>query len=247
VVLFGIGDDGEAVGLAGTLRDARARLTDHLRDLITPSAATVIETHCYGRPALLAGAWSLLQGSLAWMSDIPRAICVGRRVVVTGMAGAGKSTFSRALSAKTGLPVIVLDACFWLPGWAKPAEAEWREKQNRLLAGEDWIADGNYHATLDLRLGRTDTVVFLDMPWRICAWRALVRGVRTRPAGFELPEGCGESRWRRLRDEWCLAWRIWQVRRSERETELTIVSQHGQHAALYVLGSKRAVREFLGL
>ena len=107
--------------------------------------------------------------------------------MVTGMAGAGKSTFSRALSAKTGLPVIVLDVHFWQPGWTEPTEAEWREKQRRLLAGDDWIADGNYHATLDLRLERADTVVFLDTRWWICAWRALVRGVRARPVGFELP------------------------------------------------------------
>ncbi|MHB1431316.1 MAG: P-loop NTPase family protein [Streptosporangiaceae bacterium] len=179
------------------------------------------------------------------MSENPRGIFAGRRVVVTGMAGAGKSTFSRALSAKTGLPVIVLDAHYWLPGWTQPTDAAWREKQKILLAGDDWIADGNYHATLDLRLGRADTVVFLDMPWWICAWRALVRGIRTRPAGFELPDACDESRLRRLRDEWCLAWRIWRDRRIERETELRILSQHGRHVAMHVLRSKRAVRQFL--
>src|SRR6516162_2435299 len=135
----------------------------------------------------------LLGGSLVGMSDIPRANSVGRRVVVTGLAGAGKSTFSRALSARTGLPVIVLDFHFWLPGWAEPTEAAWREKQKGLLAGDAWIADGNYHATLDLRLERADTVVFLDIRWWICAWRALVRGIRTRPADFELPDGCDES------------------------------------------------------
>jgi adenylate kinase family enzyme len=32
------------------------------------------------------------------------------------MAGAGKSTFARQLSAKTGLPVIHLDVYFWKPG-----------------------------------------------------------------------------------------------------------------------------------
>ena len=115
------------------------------------------------------------------MSENPRGIFAGRRVVVTGMAGAGKSTFSRALSAKTGLPLIVLDAHYWLPGWTKPTDAQWREKQRTLLADDDWIADGNYHATLDLRLARADTVVFLDTRWWICAWRVLVRGVRTRP------------------------------------------------------------------
>jgi adenylate kinase family enzyme len=181
------------------------------------------------------------------MSDIPRASSVGRRVVVTGMAGAGKSTFSRALSAKTSLPLIVLDFHFWLPGWTEPTEAEWREKQNRLLAGDDWIADGNYHGTLDLRLQRADTVVFLDTRWWICAWRALVRGVRTRPVYVELPSGCDECRLRRLRDEWWLAWHIWRVRRSERERELKIISQQGKHVAMYVLQSKRAVREFLNV
>jgi hypothetical protein len=50
---------------------------------------------------------------------------------------------------------------------------------------------------------------------------------------------------RRLRDEWCLVWRIWRVRRSEPETELKILSQHGKHAAMHVLRSKRAMREFL--
>jgi adenylate kinase family enzyme len=33
------------------------------------------------------------------------------------MAGAGKSTFSRALSAKTGLPGIHLDVHFSATGW----------------------------------------------------------------------------------------------------------------------------------
>src|SRR4051812_16812646 len=101
------------------------------------------------------------------------AISVGRRVVVTGMAGAGKSTFSRALSAKTGLPVVHLDLHFWKPGGVPAPDDEWRETQRGLLAGEEWIVDGNYHSTLDLRLQRADTVVFLDTPWWICAKRAL--------------------------------------------------------------------------
>src|SRR5579863_1579004 len=177
------------------------------------------------------------------MSEAPSAL--GRRVIVTGVAGSGKSTFSLALAARTGLPVIHLDLHFWKPGWVAPSKAEWREKQCGVLAGNAWIADGNYHATLDLRLERADTVVFLDIRWWICAWRALVRGIRTRPIDFELPNGCDESRLRRLRDEWCLVWRIWRVRRFERESELEILSQHGKHVAMYVLRSKRAMREFL--
>jgi len=54
VLLFGIGDGGETIGLTETLQDARARLTDLLRDLVTPSPQTVIDTHRYeGRNILL--------------------------------------------------------------------------------------------------------------------------------------------------------------------------------------------------
>ena len=165
------------------------------------------------------------------------ALAIGRRILATGMAGSGKSTFSRSLAAKTGLPVIHLDLHFWKPGWVAPSEPEWREKQRGLLAGEAWIADGNYHETLDLRLERADTVVFLDTPWWVCAGRAFLRGLR-KPVG-EMPEGCDDSSWRRLRDEWRLAIVIWRNRRSEPQREREIISQYGQHAVLHALGSKR--------
>jgi len=168
---------------------------------------------------------------------------IGRRVLVTGMAGSGKSTFSRSLAAKTGLPVIHLDLHFWKPGWVAPSEHEWREKQSGLLAGHEWIADGNYHETLALRLERADTVVFLDTPWWVCARRTLLRGLR-RPIS-EMPEGCADSFWRRLRDEWRLAVVIWRSRRSEPELEREIISQSGRHAVLHVLGSKQAARDFI--
>jgi adenylate kinase family enzyme len=167
---------------------------------------------------------------------------IGRRVIVTGIAGSGKSTFALALAAKTGLPVIHLDVHFWRPGWVAPSETEWREKQCDVLAGDAWIADGNYHETLALRLGRADTVVVLDMPWWLCAGRAFLRGFRM-PG--ELPEGCDYSAWLRLRDEWRLAVRIWRNRRSEPEREHEIISQHGKHVAHHVLRSKRAITEFL--
>lgn len=174
------------------------------------------------------------------MSEAPSAL--GRRVIVTGLAGSGKSTFSLALAAKTGLPVIHLDLHFWKPGWVAPPDTEWRETQRGVLAGNAWIADGNYHETLDLRLERAHTVVFLDLPWWLCAGRALMRGFRM-PG--ELPEGCDYSAWMRLRDEWRLAVLIWRNRRSDPAREHEVISQHGQHVVLHVLRSTRMVRDFL--
>ncbi len=167
---------------------------------------------------------------------------VGRRVIVTGLAGSGKSTLSKALAAKTGLPLIHLDLEFWQPGWVEPSLDEWEDAQRVALAGDAWIADGNYHETLALRLERADTVLFLDLPWWRCSARALRRGFEM---WGELPPGCEYTRWRRLRDEWKLAVRIWRENRAQPEIERQIISQHGQHVALHVFSTTREVNHFL--
>jgi hypothetical protein len=168
---------------------------------------------------------------------------IGHRVLVDGMMGSGKSTFARALAAKTGLPVIHLDVHYWQPGWVPPSDEQWRERQRALLAGEAWIIDGNYNETLALRLERAETVVFLDTPWWLCARRAFVRGLR-QPVG-EMPEGCRDSANRRLRDEWGGVGRIWRHRHSEPACARSEIERHGSHTAVHVLSSQREAREFL--
>ena len=167
---------------------------------------------------------------------------LGRRVVVTGLAGSGKSTLSVALAAKTGLPLVHLDLAFWQPGWTAPTDAHWREIQREVLSGDEWIADGNYHETLDLRLELADSIVVLDLPWWRCSARALRRGF-TMPG--ELPEGCHYSRFHRWRDEWQLAGRIWLHRHSETEHERATIDRHRSRVAVHVLRSKQEVADFL--
>jgi adenylate kinase family enzyme len=193
----------------------------------------------------IGGSMSAIARDQTWDTGAVESVVgtIGRRVLVIGMAGAGKSTFSRALSARTGLPVIHLDVHYWKPGWVKPSEREWREKQRGLLAGPAWIADGNDVETLDLRLERAETVVLLETPWWVCAGRAFLRGLR-KPVG-EMPEGCDDSATRRLRDEWGLIAVVWRHRHSEAEQARAMISQHGSQVALRVIGSRRAAKEFL--
>jgi adenylate kinase family enzyme len=167
---------------------------------------------------------------------------VGNRIVVTGMAGAGKSTFSRVLSTKTGLPVVCLDLHSWNPGWARVPEGEFLEKQRDLLAGERWIVDSN-DVDNDLLVERADTLIVLATPWWICAWRAFRRGLR-RPRDIQLPDGCDESLSQRLRDEWGIAWRNCRDRKSVRERELSLVSRCRGLLKVHVLSSKRETAGF---
>lgn len=57
-----------------------------------------------------------------------------------------------------------------------------------------WIIDGNYGATMDIRIEAADTVIFLDFPRRICLWNAAKRAIRyrgqTRP---DMGEVCPEK------------------------------------------------------
>jgi len=168
---------------------------------------------------------------------------IGNRVVVTGMAGAGKSTFSRALSTKTGLPIVHLDLHSWNPGWVPVPEGEFLQKQRALLAGERWIVDSN-DLDSDLLVERADTLVVLDTPWWLCAWRAFRRGLR-RPSDTQLPDGCDESIAQRLGDEWGIVWRNWRNRKSVRARELSIASQCQALMRVHVLSSKREATEFI--
>lgn len=91
-----------------------------------------------------------------------------RRVMVIGSPGAGKSTLARELAKVTDLPLRHLDAEYWLPGWIERDPAEWHAKQTALIAGDRWIIDGNYGASLPLRIAAADTIVWLDYPTWLC-------------------------------------------------------------------------------
>ncbi|MEM7139502.1 MAG: AAA family ATPase [Actinomycetota bacterium] len=168
---------------------------------------------------------------------------IGRRVVVTGLPGSGKSTFAAALHDRAGLPLIHLDLAFWQPGWTAPAPDEWRVIQRDLLAGDDWIADGNYAETLDLRLALADTVVVMATPWPTCLRRALRRVVV--PSRGEMPEGCEFSTWHRLRDEMGTARQVVRKRHREPSEERRLIEQHGAHTTVHVLSSPEQVATLL--
>jgi adenylate kinase family enzyme len=109
--------------------------------------------------------------------------------------------------------------------------------------GDAWIVDGNYNETLLLRLERAEAVIYLDSPWWLCASRAFMRGLRT--PGGEMPEGCVDSRFRRLRDEWGGVGRIWRNRDSEPEAVRSEILRYGSDTTLHTLRSRREAREFL--
>ncbi|HEV2250412.1 MAG TPA: hypothetical protein VGT60_07890 [Candidatus Limnocylindria bacterium] len=85
-----------------------------------------------------------------------------RRVVVGGGSNAGKTTFSRALAERMGVPVIELDALFHGPNWTPTPTDVFRQRVLDATTGDAWVIDGNYSAIRDVTWGRADTFVWLD-------------------------------------------------------------------------------------
>lgn len=116
-----------------------------------------------------------------------------KKIIVIGSGGSGKSTFSRRLGERTSIEVIHLDREYWRPNWEKTPVDEWEARVATILGRDSWIMDGNFGGTREMRMQAADTIIFLDIPRRVCLYRILKRTIqyygRSRP---DMAEGCDE-------------------------------------------------------
>lgn len=91
-----------------------------------------------------------------------------KRVIVIGCPGSGKSTVSRQLHTQTGIPLYHLDMMYWNSDRTTVEKSVFLERLTAVLEKDEWIIDGNYGSTMELRMEACDTVFFLDYPPDVC-------------------------------------------------------------------------------
>ena len=91
-----------------------------------------------------------------------------KKVIVIGCPGSGKSTVSRALHNKTSIPLYHLDMMYWNADKTTVEKSVFLERLSVVLEKDEWIIDGNYGSTMELRMAECDTVIFLDYPLDVC-------------------------------------------------------------------------------
>lgn len=91
-----------------------------------------------------------------------------KRVIVIGCPGSGKTTFAEKLNKKTGLPLYHLDAIWHKPDKTHIPREEFDQRLLEILAADEWIIDGNYGRTVEMRLKECDTVFLFDLPPEVC-------------------------------------------------------------------------------
>ncbi|WP_270180855.1 DNA topology modulation protein [Alkalihalobacillus sp. CinArs1] len=163
-----------------------------------------------------------------------------RKIAIIGSGGSGKSTLARALGERLQIDVYHLDALFWKPNWEGVPKEEQRDVQLNIVSKDEWICDGNYGGTMEIRLDAADTVIFLDLPRALCTYRVFKRAVqyrnRTRP---DMGEGCKE----RVSLTF-LKW-VWNYPKEKRPEILRRLNRLPEEKKVYHLTSKKAIARFL--
>ena len=95
--------------------------------------------------------------------------------MIIGSGGAGKSTLARELGKKLNIEVLHLDNLLWEPNWKQAPRDRQKIIQENIVKNDQWIIDGNYGATMDIRLQSADTIIFIDISRVICIYRAIKR------------------------------------------------------------------------
>ena len=166
------------------------------------------------------------------------------RIMVVGIsAGVGKSTFARRLGDILGIEVTHLDALFWKPGWVEATLEEFAAPQRKIVKKPQWIIEGNYSNTFELRLQHADTIIYLELPLYVCLYRVLKRWLtnlgKTRP---DMGKGCKEQM------EWGFLKFIittYHARKSKMEDRMSRFQSLGPEKKVYKLKNKREISAFL--
>jgi len=161
-----------------------------------------------------------------------------KRIVIIGCPGSGKSTLARALGEKLDLTVVHLDRLWWKQGWENVSMEEFDDRLENALKLDSWIIDGNYSRTMDVRMEKCDTIIYLDYSRWVCLWGFLQRVLFDRKNRKDLPEGCPEKL------DWEFVKFIWKFNENNRVINYTRIAKY-KHAKAIVLKNREEKDAFL--
>ncbi|MFN7023161.1 MAG: AAA family ATPase [Pseudorhizobium sp.] len=142
----------------------------------------------------------------------------------------------RSISALRHLEFQSLDRDVrWLPGWVERDRAEQRVIISQLAQRERWVMDGSGASSFDIRLPRTELVLWVRVPRHVALLGLMKRVSRyygsVRPA---MAEGCPEP----LPDRAFLSY-IWNFEKKYAPLFIKQIDQYGPDVPVAVLRSHR--------
>ncbi|HET7578805.1 MAG TPA: topology modulation protein [Bacillales bacterium] len=167
-----------------------------------------------------------------------------KRIMVIGVsAGVGKSTFARKLGEILDLKVHHLDTLYWKPGWVEASIDEFAAAQEEIIRKDQWIIEGNYSNTHEIRAAHADTIIYLEVPLALCLFRVVKRWWKNRgKTRSDLGEGCPEK------IDLDFIWFIcstYYPRKRKRADRIQFLQSVGPQKTVHILKGKKEIQAFL--
>lgn len=166
------------------------------------------------------------------------------RIMVVGSSGGGKTTLSQALASHRNLEYFSIDRDVrWISGWTQREVGEQRRILEDIVCRERWLLDGSGPSTFELRLPRTDIVIWMRLPRVTCLIGVAKRVARNygtvRPA---MAAGCPEPL-----PNWDFLSYIWNFEKRHAPVFLRNFEFYGPQVPIFQVKSRAQARELLDL
>jgi adenylate kinase family enzyme len=125
---------------------------------------------------------------------------------------------------------------YYESGWKHvQTKDEWKQTVRNLVSKDNWIIDGQYGSTLDIRMPRADIIIFFNFNKFVCLYRACLRALdKTQP--FDKAEG----NFNRL--SWDL---IKKILIYDKNKMLKKIEEHSETKKIFVVKNSREANELL--
>jgi adenylate kinase family enzyme len=160
------------------------------------------------------------------------------RIAIIGCGGSGKSHLARELGILLDIMPAHLDRLYYDRDWNPVEQQRFAALQRDLVSAPRWIIDGNYAATLPIRLEAADTVIFLDLPAWGCLWGVAQRRLRHGGGQHDAIGVYDRITWNFIRY-------IGGYRRHMAPRVRQLIAAHAPHIDVVILRDRRAVRRYL--
>jgi shikimate kinase len=112
------------------------------------------------------------------------------RIHIIGGPGSGKTTLARRISSAQSIPAFDLDTIGYENGAGAKRPLADRLADTAAVARQDaWITEGIFLWWIDELLRRADVIIWLDVPWRVAAWRIARRHMTASLSGTNRHRG----------------------------------------------------------